>query len=115
MSIRTVTFVPRPLEAQALIISPKPEFFPVTAGLDGCGGSSDGIGDVRSGAGLWQLSQCVYLPHAARLVRGQSGFGLPPVRRKDPLLRQFARPQLGFSGRAMPPLLGPDYPPLRCG
>jgi hypothetical protein len=44
------------------------------------------IGDFSPRAGLWQLSECVYLPPAAGFVCGKAAFGLPSMQEADCVL-----------------------------
>ena len=45
----------------------------------GYGGSCFGISELRAGAGVWQLPECVYLSLAARFVCGASALSLPQM------------------------------------
>jgi hypothetical protein len=52
----------------------------------GHGGSCFGICDLRAGAGIRQLPECVYLPLATWFVRSASWFGLLQLRTAHPFL-----------------------------
>src|SRR5713226_2951662 len=81
----------------------------------GHSGPCFGIGDHRTGAGIRQLPECVYLSPAASLVGGTSRFGLPQVPAGHSFLRQRSRTELADPARPLPQLQSSHLAPLSRG
>src|SRR6266567_2666940 len=80
----------------------------------GEGGSRHCRRNVRAGAGVWQLSERVHLPDAARAVGGPARLGLPELRQGHSVLRQRPGVELGAAARTVSQLFGQNYAEI-CG
>jgi len=68
------------------------------------------IVDFLPRAGLWQLSERVYLSPALGFVGGDAAIGLPPLQAPNCLLRQHAGHQLAASEGPLPALQNKNFP-----
>jgi hypothetical protein len=66
----------------------------------------------RLRADIRQLSERVYLPHAARVICGAAGIRLSSLREGNPVLRQYSRIQLADPGRTLSQLFRAHYSAL---